>query len=99
MAGMTAQKISVGIEASSIHDLYAMRIFHLDPSLSLLLPRLILVLISLVVDNVEESELVNTLGGRNNSEPVSQLLLLEELLCPIDITLAFKQSNTPLSVW
>jgi hypothetical protein len=49
---------------------------HLDPCTVLFV-----ILISVVVDNVEESELVDTLGSRNNSEPISQLLLLEELLC------------------
>jgi hypothetical protein len=45
-------------------------------------PLLIVLLIG-IIDNVEESELVDTLGGRDNTEPISQLLLLEELLCPI----------------
>jgi hypothetical protein len=44
--------------------------------------RLLVILISFIVDNIEESELVDTLRSRNNSEPISQLLLLEELLCP-----------------
>ena len=43
---------------------------------------LFVILISLVVYNVEESEFVDTLRSRDNSEPISQLLLLEELLCP-----------------
>jgi hypothetical protein len=47
--------------------------------------RLLVILISLVVDNVEEAELVNTLGGGNDTEPVTELLLLEELLCAITI--------------
>jgi hypothetical protein len=41
---------------------------------------LLVVLIGLVVDNVEEAELVDTLGGGDNAEPVTELLLLEELL-------------------
>lgn len=41
---------------------------------------LLVVLVGLVVDNVEEAELVDTLGGGNNTEPVTELLLLEELL-------------------
>ena len=41
---------------------------------------LLLVVLSLVVDDVEEAELVNTLGGGNDAEPVTELLLLEELL-------------------
>ena len=44
--------------------------------------RLLVVLVSLVVDDVEEAELVNTLGGGNDAEPVTKLLLLEELLRP-----------------
>jgi hypothetical protein len=37
---------------------------------------LLIILLIGVVDNVEEAELVDTLGGRDNSEPISQLLLL-----------------------
>jgi len=44
---------------------------------------LLVILLTLLVDDVEESELVNTLGGGNDTEPVTELLLLEELLCPI----------------
>ena len=44
---------------------------------------LILILISLVVNDVVEAELVDALGGRDDTEPVAKLLLLEELLCPI----------------
>jgi hypothetical protein len=50
-------------------------------------PLLIILLIG-IVDNVEEAELVDTLGRRDNTEPISQLLLLEELLCPIPKTSA-----------
>jgi hypothetical protein len=42
--------------------------------------RLLVVLLSLVVNDVEELELVNTLGGGNDAEPVTELVLLEELL-------------------
>jgi hypothetical protein len=42
--------------------------------------RLLVVLVSLVVDDVEELELVDTARGRDNAEPVTELLLLEELL-------------------
>jgi hypothetical protein len=38
--------------------------------------RLLIILLIGIVDNVEEAELVDTLGGRDNSEPISQLLLL-----------------------
>jgi hypothetical protein len=50
---------------------------------------LLVILLIGIVDNVEESELIDTLGGRDNSEPISQLLLLEELLRPIPNTSAF----------
>jgi hypothetical protein len=45
---------------------------------------LILILIGLVVDDVEEAELVHALGGGDDAEPVTELLLLEELLSPVD---------------
>jgi hypothetical protein len=44
--------------------------------------RLLVVLVSLVVNDVEELELVDTLGGGDDTEPVTELLLLEELLGP-----------------
>lgn len=44
---------------------------------------LLVILISLVVDDVEELELVNTAGGGDDTEPVTELLLLEELLGPV----------------
>ena len=43
---------------------------------------LVVVLLSLVVNDVEELELVDALGSRNNTEPVTELHLLEELLGP-----------------
>lgn len=49
---------------------------------------LLVILLVSIVDDVEESELVDTLGGRDDTEPVSELLLLEELLCPIPTMLA-----------
>lgn len=42
--------------------------------------RLFLILFSLVVDDVVEAELVDTLGGGDDAEPVTELLLLEVLL-------------------
>jgi hypothetical protein len=42
--------------------------------------RLLVVLVSLVVDDVEELELVDTARGGDDAEPVTELLLLEELL-------------------
>lgn len=44
---------------------------------------LLVILISLVVDDVEELELVNTARGGDDTEPVTKLLLLEELLGPM----------------
>jgi len=41
---------------------------------------LLVILVGLVVDNVEEAELVDALGSGNDAEPVTELLLLEELL-------------------
>lgn len=49
------------------------------------LVRLVIVLIGLVVNDVEELELVDTLGGGDDTEPVTELLLLEELLGPGEI--------------
>jgi hypothetical protein len=43
---------------------------------------LLVFLLSLVVHNVEELELVNALGRRHDTQPVTKLLLLEELLRP-----------------
>lgn len=41
---------------------------------------LLLILLSLVVNDVVEAELVDTLGGGDDTEPVTELLLLEVLL-------------------
>lgn len=41
---------------------------------------LLVVLVSLVVDDVEELELVDAARGGDDAEPVAELLLLEELL-------------------
>lgn len=41
---------------------------------------LLLILIITVVDDVEEAESVDTLGGGDNTEPVTELVLLQELL-------------------
>jgi len=43
---------------------------------------LVIILLS-VVDDVEEAELVDTLAGRDDTEPVTELLLLKVLLCPV----------------
>jgi len=50
---------------------------------SILTNDLLIILLVRIVDNVEESELVDAFGGGDNTEPISQLLLLEELLCQI----------------
>lgn len=42
--------------------------------------RLLVVLVGLVVDDVEELELVDAARGGDDAEPVTELLLLEELL-------------------
>ena len=49
---------------------------------------LVLILLGIVVDDVEEAELVHALGGRHDAEPVTELLLLEELLGPAVIVSA-----------
>lgn len=41
---------------------------------------LLLILLVLVANDVVEAELVDTLGGGDDTEPVTELLLLEELL-------------------
>ena len=43
---------------------------------------LLVIVLVLVVDNVVELELVDTGGGGDDAEPVTELLLLEELLGP-----------------
>jgi hypothetical protein len=61
----------------------------IDPSVhdaSIKSIHLLIIIICLFVDNVEEAEFVDTLGGRDDTEPVTELLLLEELLCPIHRT-------------
>ena len=47
------------------------------------LTRLLVVVISLVVNDVEELELVHSLGGRDDTQPVTELHLLQELLSAI----------------
>lgn len=46
------------------------------------LTSLLLIVLSLVVDDVEELELVDTARSRDDAEPVTELHLLEELLGP-----------------
>lgn len=44
---------------------------------------LLVVILICVIDHIEEPQLVDTLGCGDHTEPISQLLLLEELLCPV----------------
>jgi hypothetical protein len=44
---------------------------------------LLVILLLVLANNVVEAELVDTLGGGNDTEPVTELLLLEELLCQV----------------
>lgn len=46
---------------------------------------LFIIIIALVVDNIEESELVDTFASRDNAQPVTELLLLKKLLCPAQL--------------
>ncbi len=46
---------------------------------------LLLILIGLLSSDVVEAELVNALGGRDDAQPVTELLLLEVLLGPVVI--------------
>ena len=41
---------------------------------------LLIIVISILVDNVEEAQLVDTLAGADHPQPIAQLLFLEELL-------------------
>jgi hypothetical protein len=54
--------------------------------------RLLVVLVSLVVDDVEELELVDTARGGDDAEPVTELLLLEELLGQV-LEVATREGN------
>lgn len=66
-----------------------LRVLHMAPCDALKTPKsfdsnpLLVILLTLLVDNVEESELINTLGCRDDTKPVTELLLLEELLCQV----------------
>jgi len=46
----------------------------------MLTSNLLIILVRIVVDDVKESELVHALGGGDHTQPISQLLLLEEFL-------------------
>lgn len=64
---------------------------------------LLVVLVGLVVDNVEELELIDALGGRDDTEPVTELHLLEELLGPARISecgqSSMAQQTEQIGVW
>ena len=44
---------------------------------------LFIILITILVDNVVETKLIGTLADRNDTEPVTELILLQVLLCPM----------------
>ena len=54
---------------------------------------LFIVLITLLIDNIEESELVGSLASSDDTEPVTELLLLEELLGPAVVSLDLPSSE------
>jgi hypothetical protein len=62
---------------------------------SVVAKRLLVILIGLVVDDVEEAELVHALGGGDDAEPVTELLLLEELLCAVTLSASIPHSTSP----
>ena len=66
------------IYANVVHMISHLNSLH-HPSIVALL----VILLSSIINNVEESELVDTLARGDNTEPISQLLLLEELLGPV----------------
>lgn len=47
---------------------------------------LFIVVITFIVDDIEESELVDALAHADNPQPIPQLLLLEELLGPVKLS-------------
>jgi hypothetical protein len=49
---------------------------------------LFIIIIALLIHHIEESELVRALARRDDTQPVSELLLLEELLRPVVISAA-----------
>ena len=56
---------------------------------------LFLVLVALVVDHVEESQFIDTLAGRHDTQPVAELLLLEELLRPVHLVSPVPTAHLP----
>ena len=57
--------------------------------------RLLVILVRLIVDDVEEAKLIYALGGGNDTEPVTELLLLEELLSPIHALACVSKASFP----
>lgn len=49
---------------------------------------LLVILLVGIVDDVEELELVHSLRGRDDTEPVTELHLLEELLGPVVVAVS-----------
>jgi hypothetical protein len=47
---------------------------------------LLIIIIRLIVDHIEEPELIDTLGCGHDTQPVAELLLLEEFLRPVLIS-------------
>src|ERR1700760_1528393 len=54
---------------------------------------LVVVLITLIIDHVVESQLVHALVGGDDAQPVTKLLFLEELLCAVTHRLARGRST------
>lgn len=83
---------------------WAVTINHLDEIGQTVAPRLIavtmhpllVIILTLIVDDVEESQLIDTFAGRHNSQPISELLLLKELLCPANQRISLLLRHQPL---
>lgn len=83
----TAQYSTAQLQSNSTEHSY--RVCHVGQSwLWMLQTRgldrlVIIIVLGLVVDDVEEAQLIDSLGRRHHAQPVAQLLLLEELLRPV----------------
>ena len=51
---------------------------------------LFIIVIRIVIDHIEESELIDPLARRHNTKPIPQLLLLEKLLRPAKHTISIR---------
>lgn len=89
-------KVVVQCHANQVNDAMPMPFFYpccvvmrLNPRMLVALDvscdfgSLFIILVTLLVDDVEESQLVDTVAGRHDTKPITELLLLEELLGPI----------------